>query len=143
MQLRQQQILVEFVGGAFPKKKKCVVEGNRVILRQAREGRGGAAITAEFDANCLVPYRSGLTRGLKYKLLLTEGADKCVSFARGLAEVPTCTKQDVSNYGNATVIKLAGSLKPPFNINLIYVLLIAGIILTVFSILVGSGRIHI
>lgn len=142
--LRQDKILVEIIGGAFPKKRKCLVLGNTIILRPAKEGRGGAAITAEYDTDCLIPYYGGIWpfRSIRYKLLLKEGAAKCVSFKTNPVEVPSCSRNDVVKYGNATVIKLAGALKPPFNINFVYVLLIIGLILTGISILVGSGNIQ-
>lgn len=142
---KKQKILVEIIGGPFPKKKKCLVDENRVILRPAKEGRGGAAITADFDNGCLVPYYTGLwpLRSIKHKLVLKEGASKCVNFIdKDDTNAPTCTKSDVSKFGQATVIKLSGSLKPPFNVNIIYVLLVVGLILTGISILVGTGRLR-
>lgn len=142
--MRKRKILVEFVGGAFPKKKKYVIneEGNKIILKPGQKGKGGAEQLASFDQSCLVPYHSGLFRTIKYKLLLKEGADKCISFAGKDVECPTCSKNDVGNYGNATVIKLAGALKPPFNMGVIYILLGVIIVVGIIGILVSSGRIH-
>lgn len=142
---QNKKILVEIVGGAFPKKKKCEVVGNAVMIEHGRSGRGGAAQTAKFDNSCLVPYMAGLPpfRYVKYKLILREGASQCVSFAENAGtNAPSCSVCDVSNYGKATVIKLAGLMKPE-NRSLIYALLIISIIVGVAGIAVSAGVIRL
>lgn len=144
--LKHPKILVEIIGGTQPKKRKCRIEGRKVVIKEGAKGRGGAPITAEFDMNCLIPYKAGLPpfRHVKYKLLWKEGTNSCVSFADAKhIEAPTCTKDEVAHFGEATVIKLAGALKPPFSFALVYVLLIILIILVLVAIGVSSGNIRL
>lgn len=140
------KILVEFVGGVFPKRKKFPVENNKAIIKQRnpKGGRNGAEETIEFDNTCLVPYYAGVPpfRVVKHKILAKIGASKAVSFRNETGECPSCTKQDIANYSNATVIGAAGRLKPESR-TLVYVLLIVLIIVGVFNLLIASGRVNI
>lgn len=138
------KILVEIVNGVYPRRKKCVIDGSHVIIEPGKSGRGGAAQKAEFTPNCLVPYYAGIPpfKSIKHKLILKEGATKCVSFAKPEDYLaPTCTKSDVSHYGEATVIKLSGSLKGE-NRMFVYILLGIIIILNVVGLLVASGNVR-
>lgn len=140
---RKPKILVEIVGASpYPKRRKCPIEGNKIILKEAREGRGGAAITAEFDNSCFIPYRSGLTRGIKQKLIVKEGATKCVSFGTDSSyRAPSVTIEEVFNYFKASVIMAAGRIKQEKQ-TIIYLLIGVVIILQIIGLLVSSGRIH-
>lgn len=143
------KILVEIIGGPYPQKRKCKLnrEQTKVIISEGAKGRGASAIDAEFDNTCLVPYFSGLPpfRSIKYKLHYVTGAKKCVSYTlnnKKEVETPSCTKEDVQSYAQATVIKQAGSLKPPVNMGLVYVLIIISIIVGVIGIAVSSGNLR-
>lgn len=139
------KIRVEIIGGAYPKKINAEVEGNHVIIQPGAKGRGGAPYKAEYDNSCLVPYWSGFSifKTIKFKLLLKEGASKCVSFAKSAAEIaPTCTQQDIARFSNATVIRNAGMLKPE-NRTFVYVLLLINIVISILAVAVASGRLAI
>lgn len=137
-------IRVDIIGGPYPKKRKCRIVGNKIVLKEGTKGRGGEAITASFDNTCYVPYFSGIWpfRHIKHKLHWIEGTTKCVSYEPTAEDSPSCTIEDVSHYGEATVIKLAGSLKPPFNLGLIYVLLIVSIIIGIIGIAISTGHLR-
>lgn len=143
---RKPKILVEFVGNVFPRRKKYPVDGNKVIVKPAnpKGGRNAAEQSIEFDTSCLVPYYAGVPpfRVVKHKILAKDGASKAVSFATDQATCPSCTKDEVTKYTNASVIGAAGRLKPE-NRTLIYVLLLVLIIVGVFNLLIASGRVHI
>lgn len=143
---KQQKIRVEVVGASpFPQIKKCPIEGNKVVLQKAREGRGGAAITADFDKSCLIPYYAGAPpfRKLKYKVVLKEGATHCVSFKDPENYVaPTLTILDVFTYFKASVHRAAAHFKPESK-SITYVLLGVLIIIGILNVLVASGRIRL
>lgn len=143
--MRRPKILVEFVGNVFPRRKKYPVEGNKVIVKPAnpKGGRNAAEQSIEFDNSCLVPYYAGVPpfRVVKHKILAKDGASKAVSFSGDQATCPSCTKDDVTRYTNASVIGAAGRLKPESR-TLIYVLLIIVIVVGIINLLIGTGRVH-
>jgi hypothetical protein len=142
---KRPKILVEIIG-AIPRKLKLPIDDGKIVVKEATAGRRGAAITATFDNTCLVPYWAGIPpfRTIKYKLLLKEGATECISFGnRYTKDAPTCTLSDVQKFGQATVIKLAGALRNPNNMNILYLLVIVAIIIGVINIFVASGNIRL
>ena len=138
-------IRVEIFGGPYPTKKRCKIDGAKVIIKEGSKGRGGEAITATFDNTCLIPFWSGIFpfRHIKYKLHYIEGTSKCVSYSPTEAgKTPKVTVAQVSKYAEATVIKQAGSLKPPFSLGLIYVFLIGILLISIIGLLVSTGNLR-
>lgn len=140
---KKPKILVEIVG-ATPNKRRLPIEGNKVIVKEGKPGRGGEAITAEFSNSCLIPYYAGIPpfRSMKHKLILKEGASKCVNFDDKNTDAPTCSLADVQKFGEASVIKAAGMNKNPLNMGMLYILIFAAIALGVLNLLVASGNIR-
>lgn len=120
----------------------CPIIGNQVIISPATIGRSGASQKAEFDNTCLIPYLGGFPRTVKHKVMLKEGATKCVSFKGSGDQAPSCSINDVNEFSKASVIRLSGQLRGE-NKTFIYILLFIIIILSVISILMGSGRIRL
>lgn len=140
---RSQRIRTEIVGGAFPQRKNLIVKGNHIVVQKATNKT--AEITATFDNTCLVPYNFGLPpfRVVKYYLILKDGASRCVSFAGDKDIIaPSCTKEEIRQYAQATAIKGAGNTKPE-NKTLIYLLIFVNIALTALTLLLATGKVTI
>lgn len=141
---KKPKILVEIVG-ATPNKRRLPIDGKKVIVKEGKAGRGNEAVTAEFSNGCLIPYWAGIPpfRSMKHKLILKEGASKCVNFDDPKnTDAPSCTLADVQRFGEATVIKAAGMNKNPLNMGILYILLFAALALGVLNLLVASGNIR-
>lgn len=114
--LFKEKIKVNLITPIGRKKKKYPVEGNHIIIRPAKRGRGGGpAYKAEFDKDCVVSFDVGFGpfKFAKKELYLIEGADHCISFhfAPKGAEVnmPTWDRYSEEDLFKASVIKAAGA----------------------------------
>jgi len=146
----RRRILTEVISPVGCYKKKFPVEGNTIVIRPARRGPGGAPYKAEFDRDCLIPYWTGWGpfKKLHQKLLLIEGADKCVSFnfKRDIGEInlPIWDRETEARLFEASVIKAAGAtvqkIKIPTSLSIILILLV---IMQFISLLLLSGRVRI
>jgi hypothetical protein len=148
--IRHAKILTEIIGPTETKKRRLEIDASggkpKIIVKQGGLGRGDTKETAEFDKTCIVTYSKGLFMFKRpaQKLILKEGANKCVSFGDvASTEAPSCSKEDVNRLGKATVIRFAGhSDKPESRLGL-YLLMIIIIALVAVSIGVSSGHIRI
>ena len=144
------KIKVDVINEAGLKTRKYPIEGNTIIIRAGKRGRGGAAYKAKYDKNCLLPYYTGFWpfKRLKQKLMLIEGADECVSFhfmEDGVqVDKPTWNRDALERADEASVIKAAGAtfqkLKIPV---LLYIALFMVVGLEFLNLLVLSGRVRI
>lgn len=142
------KIKVVIINELGEKTKKYPVEGDNIVIRAARRGRGGAAYMASFDKSCSVPYYVGFWpfKRLKQKLYLIEGGSKCVSFdfTTKKAKMPTWTRQELARASEATVIKAAGATFQKLKIPaLLYVALFASIGVQILTMLVVTGKVRI
>jgi len=144
------KIKVDVINESGLKTKKYPVEGNHIIIREGKRGRGGAGYTPSFDRDCLVPYYVGFWpfKHLKQKLMLIEGADKCVSFnfteEKAEVDTPTWSREALEKASEATVIKAAGATFQKLKIPaLLYIALFMVVGLEFLILLVLSGRVRI
>jgi len=144
------KIKVDVINEAGLKTKKYPIEGNTIVIRAAKRGRGGAAYKAKYDKNCLLPYHTGFGpfKHLKQKLVLIEGADECVSFhfmEDGVqVDKPTWSRNALEKASEATVIKAAGASFQKLRIpTLLYIALFLVVGLEFLNLLVLSGRVRI
>ena len=147
------KILVEIIGEeGIKSRKKYPVEGNKVVIRPARRGPGGTAYKPEFDKDCLLNYWSGWGpfKRLKQKLLLIDGADRCVSFRtkpnEGVVEVemPTFDRKTAEDLFKANVIKAAGSTLQKITVPIsMYLLLGMVAVMNFIILLILTGRIRV
>jgi len=145
----KRKILTEVISPVGCYKKKFPVEGNTIVIRRARRGPGGAAYKAEFDRDCLISYWTGWGpfKKLHQKLLLIEGADKCVSFKFkeeiGEINLPIWDRETAARFFEASVIKAAGATVQKIKIPIsLYIILILVVIMQFISLIVLSGRIR-
>jgi len=141
------KILVEIIGKTETKKKKVKVQQDHIEVYKGRRGRGGVAYRPQFDNSCLVKYKTGIWpfRRLKQKLILVEGAEKCVSFypERKTAEVPWYDMKAMERIWNAHVIKASGAIKQKLEVpTLLYIMIAAVLIAQILSALIFTGRIR-
>lgn len=138
---RKEKILVEVIGARGVKKKRCVLDGNKVIIKQGKGVRGDPSIKAEFDKDCILPYCVGIGffKRWKQKLVWIEGHKKCINF-KGKVSL---SYMDVKGYFNAGAIKNSGSTIQTIKIPAVLYILFAGVIfLQVLSFLVSTGRVR-
>lgn len=142
------KLLVEIVGeSGIIKRKKYPVEGDSVVIRKGAKGRGKTEYRATFTKNCLLPYHVGIWpfKRLKQKLILKNGASKCVDFytTEG-AEIPLYDRPSAEKLFEANVIRAAGETTQKVTIPaMMWVFLIAILGLNVISLLIVSGRVRI
>jgi len=126
------------------------MEGNEIIIKAAKRGRGGAAYKAKFDKNCLLPYYTGFWpfRQLKQKLMLIEGADECLSFhfteEGAQVDTPTWGRNSLEKASEASVIKAAGASTQKITVPIIfYVLMFMTFAIGFINFLITTGRVRI
>lgn len=145
------KIKVDVINEAGLTTRKYPIEGNNIVIRAAKRGRGGAAYTASFDKHCLLPYYVGFWpfKQLKQKLMLIEGADECVSFdftdkTDTKTKMPTWTREALEKASEASVIKAAGATFQKMKIpTLLYVALFMCVGMQFLILLVLTGRVKI
>ena len=142
------KIKVDVINESGLKTKKYPIEGNQIIIKPAKRGRGGAGYAAKFDKNCLLPYHVGLWpfKHLKQKLMLIEGAAKCVSFdfTDKKANMPNWSREALERASEATVIKAAGATFQKLKIpTLLYIALFLVVGLEFLNLLVLTGKVTI
>jgi len=149
--LFEPKILVEIIGEAGIKsRKKYPIEGDKILIRKGKRGRGNPAYKPSFDKNCILPYTIGWGPFKRHreKLLLIDGANDCVSFnfKNGEASVkkPLWDKETEEDLFKANVIKAAGATVQRVKIPaLLYVALFLVVGMQFLTLLVASGRIRL
>jgi hypothetical protein len=136
----REKISVDLITPKGVRRKKLVVEGKYVILKEGKGVRGDPTVKAEFDDDCLLYYKSFFGLRLHQKLVLVEGHKKCVSFRPKVG----LSYFDVKGFFNAGAIKNAGSTIQHIKIPLAFYLIVGAVlILQVITLLLSSGRIRI
>ena len=142
-----QKILVEVLDSSgIKQKKKCVVEGTKVIVRK-KSGKGKnykPAYKAGFDESCLLYYRGMWPfRFLKRKLQLIDGHDHCIKFDYTKKTVDF-SRFDIGNMFKAEVLEKAQASKTKLDVPfMLYLILIFILLMNVVSILVFTGRLRV
>ena len=137
--------IVEIIGeNGIKKRKKYPIEQNKVVIDKQKTKHAGWM--PEFSKHSFLYYFSGVFpfKRLKRKLMVMEGANKCIEF-RGKedVEVPVYNKEVVKKLFEAEVIKHAGATTQKIGIPIfVYLLLFLMLMLGIVNILVTSGRIH-
>lgn len=142
-----QKIKVEMLRDGLPiKSKKYKIEKGKIIIRKEKLPYE-IGYEVNYDRNCLIPYMEGMIfKKLAYKVILIENADKCIPMKRDLKinEIPLFDRKTEEEFLTAKVIKNAGlsflNIKLP---TAFWIISIASLILTIFSILLSSGKIKI
>jgi len=144
------KIKVDVINESGLKTRKYPIEGNTIIIRAAKRGRGGAAYKVNYDKNCLLPYYVGFWpfKRLKQKLMLIEGADECVSFHftedGAQVDTPTWSRKSLEDASEASVIKAAGATFQKLKIpTLLYLALFMSIGMQFLTLMVLTGRVRI
>lgn len=142
------KIKVDVINESGLKTKKYPIEGNQIIIKPAKRGRGGAEYKAKFDRNCLLPYHVGFWpfKQLKQKLMVIEGADKCISFdfTDKKATKPSWTREGLEKASQATVIKAAGATFQKLKIPaLLYIALFMVAALEFLNLLILTGKVKV
>lgn len=142
----KQKVLVEIIGEeGIKSRKKYPIEGDKVIIKKGKTGRGHAAYAPTFDRNCFVYYKAGLFRTLQRKLILMEDAEKCVSFKdKDNVDLPSWDRPSLEHASEATVLKAAGASMQKIQIPVVlYILLFVSVALGIIQILLMTGRLKI
>jgi hypothetical protein len=128
------------------KTKKLRVDGNYIIVRKERKGKI-SGYKAEFDKECLLPYRTSL-HILKNKLMLIDGADRCISFKIGKdkadVDLPVWDRQSEEKLFQAKMVQASGQVSGKMEIpSMLYVMMMVGVLFSVLTLLAVSGRLSI
>jgi len=142
------KLLVEIIGeNGIKKRKKYPIakDGNKVVIEKATKGRGHAGWMPEFDRDCMLYYFSGIFpfKRLKRKLMVMDGASKCIGFMGKDVQVPVYDREASKKFFKANVIKSAGETAHKVTVPIfVYLLLFLLFMLGIVNILVGTGRIY-
>ena len=145
--LRKPKILVEIIGpNGVKSRKKYPIEGNTVVIRKAKRGRGPAAYKPTFTKDCVVPYNKGIWpfRRLKQKLMLMEDADACIDFySFTKVNVPTFDRKTSEELFEANVVRKAGATTTKVQVPLsLYLFMGIIAVLAFVNILISTGRVR-
>jgi len=145
---RKPKILVEIYtpNGFLLSKKKYPFCEDYVEIRQPRRGAGGTPYRPKYGKDCIISYVSGLPgfRQVKQKLMLIQGAERCMSFSKDGLEPALWNRQTEEEFFKASVIKAAGTTTQKIQVpTLFYVVILINIALTFVVLLVSSGRVKI
>lgn len=135
-------------------RRKLKMENNHIIIKEPKKGRGGAGYKAKFDKSCIITFVHKplwplpRPRFLKQKLMLIDGADKCISFRfeedKVGVDMPVWNREMEEKLFEANVIKASGQISSKLKVpSLLYILLIASLAVCFLTFLVVSGRLHL
>ena len=134
------KILVDILTPKGIKKKKLLVEGKYIIVKQGKGVRGDPVLKAEFDESCILWFKTWRFGHLKQKLMWIEGHKKCVSFK----PKTSLSYFDAKGYFDSGAIKNAGSTIQHIKIPLTFYLIIGAVlVMQIISLLISSGRVRI
>jgi hypothetical protein len=150
------KLLTEVIGAEGSEYHNYTVIENKIVIKSAQSGRGGAEISAKYDKSCLVPYKTKLLGFLPYdvlhqKLYLVKGADKCISWTYkdengktvALVDMPYPDFAVIQRYFDASTIRSAGNITTKVETSIgLYILIIVAIVISVITLLVSGGVIH-
>lgn len=131
-------------------KKKFRVEGSKIILKRGSKGRGHADETASFDQDSIIHYKTNLFKMPKQKLMLIDGADRCISIKYSAkdakikdakVELPVWDKYAEQRAFDANVVKNSGAISQKIQIPAMFYLVgFMGIAISFLTLMVASGR---
>lgn len=128
-------------GNTVIKKKKCVVEGNRVIIEKGQRGKGNIGWKPIFEHSNFKYYRK--LGFLKRKLEIKVDALKFIDFGKESVDVPTCDRKTVEEYANANVIKKSGLSTQKIEVPLLFYLLVGAVLmLQIIQFMISQGMIR-
>ena len=147
LMFRNVKELVEIVGEyGIKKRKKFVVEGNKVVIEAPKvRGRGHSGWMPEFNKDCFLFYYVGFFpfKRLKRKLMVMEGANKCIEFKGKDVQVPIYDREASKRHIKANVLQKAGESVQKVSVPIfVYLLLFITVMLGIVNILVASGRVY-
>jgi len=137
--------IVEIIGeNGIKKRKKYPIEQNKVVIDKQKTKHAGWM--PEFTKDSFLYYFSGVFpfKRLKRKLMIMEGADKCIEFrGKDDVEVPVYNKEAVKKLFEVEVIKHAGATTQKVTVPLfVYLLMFLVLMLEIVNILFTTGRIR-
>ncbi|HKJ30799.1 MAG TPA: hypothetical protein VKA34_03180 [Balneolales bacterium] len=136
----KEKVLI-IAGNTVIKKKKCVVDGDRVIIEKPNRGRGNIGWTPSFKSTDF-KYKRNIFGILKRHLEIKQDAKKFIPFGAATVDVPTCSRKDIEEYGNAKVISKSGMTQNELQVPIVLYLLIGGVlILQLLSFLMSQGMV--
>lgn len=95
--------------------KKCQIAGNRVIIEQKRRGRGGKGWSPTFDKACIIERKTRklIFKRVEKRLMVMEGAEKCVNFAptQKAVNIPTFDRKECQEFFDVSVLRQSGDVK--------------------------------
>ena len=126
-------------GNTVIKKKKCVLEGNTVIIEKGKKGAGNVGWKVNAKPEDYKYYRNRLGF-LKRKLEIKVDAKKFIPFGTmtDKDKIPTCTRKDVMEYGNATILKRAGMSTQKIEVPLPFYLIVGAVFVMQIIIFMNS-----
>ena len=132
------KIDVEIINPKGMRKRKCIVEGNYIVIKSGKGVRGDPSLRAKFDKDCILTYRKGPF--LRQKLVWVKGHQNCVKFYGGKVSL---SYFDVKGYFEAGAIKNAGATMQKIQVpTLLYMAIVAVVVLQVISLLFMTGRLR-
>ena len=144
---RTPKMLVEVMQGNRLKfRRKCVIDGDTVVIEKGHKGRGLKGWTPVFDSDCIIHYRVWflLFSFIREKVVVQYGADKCVNWNIKPLKMPTYDFATANRLFKLSVLEKAGTLKNKLDVPIGLYLLIGGcLIISLLTFLVTSGKIRI
>jgi len=141
------KMLVEIIGENGSTKRKCSLQGKQILIKKGSKGRGNADYLADYTNASVIPYRRGFGpfKWLSQKVMLMEGADKCMSFynVNGTPEydLPRWDRAAEARLFEANVIKSSGNVTNTLKIpTMLTMFLAVGLVLQFLILLVATGR---
>jgi len=140
--------LVEIIGeNGIKISKKYPIKENKVLIEPPKQrGRGHSGWMPEFSKDAFLYYVGGnfLFKKLKRKLMVMDGASKCIEFyGKDANKIPIYDRETARKLFDAEVIKHAGATTQKVGVPIfVYLLLFLMLMLGIVNILVTSGRIH-
>lgn len=109
---RKPKKLVGILGEDQPKFKLYPIDGDRIIIRTPRKGRGGKGWMPKFSKDCFIPYQTssffGLIKKTRNMLLVAPDATSCLKISEGKIEKPIWDAHTEKEVATADAIDAAG-----------------------------------
>lgn len=139
-QRKHKERVIIISGNTVTQKKKCILEGNDVIIEKGKRGKqiGWKVPVKSTDYK----YYRNIFGMLKRKLEIKVDATQFIPFGSESVDVISCTRKDIERYADANVINKAGistqKIEVPF---ILYLIIGAVLIMQILSFMMSQGMI--
>jgi len=121
--------------------KKYPIEGERVVIKPKKRGRGGLGWTPKFTKGCIITETKGkIFKNQQQRLMVIKNAESCIDFSKTPVDPPVWDRETWQEIWDQEVIRRSGEVKIKHELPLIFwILFLLGAINAVLALAEFGG----